>query len=341
MNNRNIDCVILWVDGNDKVWQETKRKYQKTESEFLMTEDSSNERYRDWGILKYLFRSLEQFAPWFRKIFFVTCGQKPDWLNVNHTKLCMVNHEDFIPSKYLPTFNANTIELNLHRIEGLSEQFVYFNDDMFLLRKTEPEKFFKNSLPCDSAVFNAIAMEKNNKGFRFLLPINNIEIINAHFNKKTSLHQNFRKYFHIRYGKDLLRTICLLPWIHFTGFVNYHLPYSLLKSTFQEIWDKEALILDHTCSHRFRNQNDVNIWLLLYWHYASGRFSPRSTKTGDVLAVSDDCSANEQVYTYIKNQKRSMVCINDNVVNGNYEMIRKELISAFETILPEKSSFEQ
>ncbi|MCI8373776.1 MAG: capsule biosynthesis protein CapG [Lachnospiraceae bacterium] len=340
MNNVNIDCVILWVDGNDTVWQETKRQYQKASSKIATIEDASSERYRDWGILKYLFRGLEQFAPWFRKIFFVTCGHRPDWLNEKHPKLTMVNHEDFIPSQYLPTFNSHTIELNLHRIKGISEQFVYFNDDMFLLNRLKPDQFFKNNLPCDSAVFNAIAMEKSSKDFRFLMPINNIEIINAHFNKKKSLRQNFRNYFNIRYGKDLLRTVCLLPWVHFTGFVNYHLPYSLLKSTFQEIWDKEELILDTTCSHRFRNQNDVNIWLLLYWHYASGRFNPRTTKAGNVLAVSDDDTENDYVYDYIRKQKRPMVCINDNVADGNYEKIRQQLISAFEAILPEKSSFE-
>lgn len=340
MNTETIDCVILWVDGNDKVWQETKKQYQKQDSEISTIEDTSSERYRDWGILKYLFRSLEQFAPWFRKIFFVTCGQKPDWLNTTCTKLYMIDHKDFIPHKYLPTFNANTIELNLHRIKGLSEQFVYFNDDMFLLNKIGAEKFFKNNLPCDSAVFNAIAMKKNKNGFRFLIPVNDMEIINTHFNKKESMHKHFCKYFNIRYGKDLLRTICLLPWVHFTGFVNYHLPYSLLKSTFQEIWDKEELLLDTTCSHRFRNQNDVNIWLLLYWHYASGHFHPRSTKTGNVLAVSDDNTENEYVYDYIRRQRRPMVCINDNVADGNYEKIRQQLISAFEAILPEKSSFE-
>ena len=70
----------------------------------------------------------------------------PKWLNTNHPKLNIVKHSDYIPSQYLPTFNSHTIELNIHRIKGLSEFFVYFNDDMFLTRRAKPTEFFKNNL---------------------------------------------------------------------------------------------------------------------------------------------------------------------------------------------------
>lgn len=69
------------------------------------------------GYLKYWFRGVEKYAPWVHKIYFVTCGQKPDWLNENHDKLVLVNHEDYIPHEYLPTFSSHTIELNFHRIK--------------------------------------------------------------------------------------------------------------------------------------------------------------------------------------------------------------------------------
>ncbi len=81
-------------------------------------------RYRDYGLLRYWFRSVERFAPWVNRMFFVTCGQKPEWLDENNPRLRLVNHADYIPAACLPTFQSNTIELNLHRIPDLSERFV-------------------------------------------------------------------------------------------------------------------------------------------------------------------------------------------------------------------------
>src|SRR5699024_2272679 len=79
------------------------------------------------------------------------CSSDLLWLDVNHPKLNIVKHEDFIPEEYLPTFSARPIELNLHRIEGLAEQFVYFNDDMFMLDFLKKDDFFFNGMPCDVA----------------------------------------------------------------------------------------------------------------------------------------------------------------------------------------------
>ena len=99
-----IDFVILWVDGNDPDWQRDFRQARRTENE-----DASEIRYRDWRNLHYWFRGVERFAPWVRKIHFITWGHLPAWLRVLHPKLHIVNHADFIPSEYLPTFNSNAI----------------------------------------------------------------------------------------------------------------------------------------------------------------------------------------------------------------------------------------
>lgn len=334
-----IDCVILWVDGSDREWVKLKNQYNGNISK--EAEDDEIERYRDFELLPYLFRGIEKYMPWIRNVYFVTCGQRPEWMNTANPRLKLIDHTDFIPHKYLPTFSSHPIEMNLHRIPGLSENFVYFNDDMFVLRKTERSDFFSRGLPCDTAVLNAIAMEKTDKEFRFLMPMNNIEIINKHFDKRSSIKRNFFKYFNPKYGKDMLRTVCLTPWIHFTGFYNYHFPYSLKKSVLKELWEKEPEVLDDTCSHRFRNSNDVNIWLALYWQYASGRFTPRSPKIGWLTAVSDDEKANRAVYGHIREQKTKLIVINDTVHNGSrVEKIKKDLKASFETILPNKSSFE-
>ena len=74
-------------------------------------------------------------------------GHVPKWLNTAHEKIQIVKHEDFMAPAYLPTFNINSIELNLHRIKGLSEHFVFFNDDMFLIDFVRPEDFSKTDFP--------------------------------------------------------------------------------------------------------------------------------------------------------------------------------------------------
>ena len=137
-----IDFVLTWVDGSDPDWLAQRREYQPGRGT-----DAGESRYRDWDNLQYWFRGVEKFAPWVNKIYFVTWGHVPKWLNTAHEKIQIVKHEDFMAPAYLPTFNINSIELNLHRIKGLSEHFVFFNDDMFLIDSVRPEDFFKNGFP--------------------------------------------------------------------------------------------------------------------------------------------------------------------------------------------------
>ena len=229
-NGEKIDFVILWVDGNDDKWRAEKKKYKNDGS------DDREERYRDWEILKYWFRGVEKFAPWVNRIFFVTYGHLPEWLNTSHEKLVIVNHSDFIPEKYLPTFSSHAIELNLHRIQDLSENFVYFNDDMFILRPARKDLFFKNDLPCDTAVLNALCFARiPGSKLLFMVPAYDMVLINSNFDKNKVIKGNWKNWFSLKYGKDLLRTAALMPWRHFPGFALYHMPYSWKKSTLQEI----------------------------------------------------------------------------------------------------------
>jgi UDP-N-acetylglucosamine-lysosomal-enzyme len=111
-----------------------------------LAEEIAENRFHDNDELKYSLRSLEQHAPWFRRVYIVTNGQVPDWLNISHPKIRMVNHRDMFANKsHLPTFSSPAIEANLHRIEGLSKRFVYFNDDLLLGKRVWPEDFYTRS----------------------------------------------------------------------------------------------------------------------------------------------------------------------------------------------------
>lgn len=150
-NEEDIDFVITWVDPEDPEWIAEKALYTDTNAN-----NTDNVRYRNWDTLRYWFRGVEQYAPWVHKIFFVTYGHLPQWLNTRNPKLNIIKHSDYIPGAYLPTFNSHVIENHMHLIPGLSDRFVYFNDDMFIVRKTHPTDFFKQGKPCDSFVLNAL-----------------------------------------------------------------------------------------------------------------------------------------------------------------------------------------
>lgn len=346
-----IDFVIPWVDGNDPQWQQEFQKYSP-EDAVLNTFD----RYRDWDNLQYLFRSFEYFTPWVNKIFFVTYGHLPKWLNTDHPKLVIVNHSDFLDPANLPVFSSHPIEINLHRIKGLSEHFVYFNDDTFLLKPLKPTDFFYNGLPLDFAVSNVM-----HEGLIAHIILNNVDIINKNFNrhissnltKRAIIKQNFLKWFNPKYGKYNFQTLLLLYWKTFTGFLNYHHAQPFLKSTFQELWEKENNLLSRVSSSKFRNNNDVSQYLFRYWQLVRGKFEPLSTSIALNLRPYKELRTLEDAFRIasdIQSGCFEMYCINDATSKSRFTKATmplndfnssKEVINfAFQKILPNKSKFE-
>ena len=226
-----VDFIITWVDNNDDKWQKERNKYSMVSNK--NNESNSVIRFRDWNILKYWFRAVEKNANWVNKIYFVTCGHLPKWLNTDNEKLVIINHKDYIPEEFLPTFNSNVIELFFNRIPNLSEKFVYFNDDVFIVNKILPDYFFSGELPKDTLVFNSVSVNSENTIIEHTI-LNNLEILSKYFSKKDVLKNNKGKVYNIKYGKDILKSILLRPWENFTGINNYHTAMPYLKST----WDK-------------------------------------------------------------------------------------------------------
>lgn len=153
------------------------------------------------------------------------------------------------------------------------------------------------------------------------------------------LHKHYRKWFSPQAGTKLLRTLFLLPWRHFTGFYDHHLPYGFLKSTFEEVWEKHAEILLRTTATRFRSIADVQIWLFRYWQLAKGDFVPLNVqKDGTCFQISDNTL--DKIVKTIERQKKKIVCLNDGEVSS-FETAKERINAAFQKILPEKSSFEK
>lgn len=328
-----IDFVVTWVDMDDPKWIESFSKYSGK------IDNSKNElseaRFRDYGFLKYWFRGVEKFAPWVRKVHFVTCNQKPDWLDENHPKLNLVNHSDYIPNEYLPVFNSSLIEIHLHRIPNLSEHFVYFNDDFYLTNSITPERFFVNGLPNDIAAFrHNLGLTLWNKCLK-----NNIRVINERFDKKKVLKRDAEKWYHDSYGSRG-RLAKLLKW--YPKFITLRTPHNAqpyLKKTFEEVWDYAGNKLFEASKNRFRSKTDYTQELFRTWQICQSNFMPyntyKDTKMFPLLIKS------KQAIEAVKHQTYSLVCLNDSAQVPNYKKVIKELDDAFISILPNKSSFEK
>lgn len=146
MDNKDIDLVYLWVDGNDPKWQKKKQTFTGKVSD--TSEYNNIGRYISSDELKYALRSAERYTPWIRKIFIVTDDQKPEWLETSNPKVQLVDHHEIMPAEILPCFNSSVIEYFLHKIPGLSEHFLFSNDDMFFNADLLPDFFFaKDGFP--------------------------------------------------------------------------------------------------------------------------------------------------------------------------------------------------
>lgn len=331
--NSKIDFVIPWVDSEDPSWLES---YKET----FPNKKIDKNRFTDTGLLKYWFRAVEQYAPWVNRIHFITQGHLPDFLDVNHPKINIVKHEDYIPEKYLPTFSSHPIELNLHRIEDMAEKFVYFNDDMYLVNDVQPTFFFKNNLPRNAAILRPVV----SPNYYHISEVhqNNNGVINQNFDFKYSFRKNIRKWVDFKYGLFIFSNLLFSNFNHLVGFNQDHMPNSFLKSTFVEVWSKEYEILDMTSSHKLRNiKTDVNQWLFEQWQMMSGSFYPRSLKHGKLFTV-ETLEDILEVEKSFNNKKLKYICVNDHILDSeSHEEITSKLDLIFSKELSDKSKFEK
>ncbi len=329
-----IDFVITWVDGSDPEWQAAYKKWLPVNTEGL---DVSEARYRDWGLLRYWFRGVEKFAPWVRKIHFVTNGQVPSWLNVNHPKLHLVNHKDIMPAEALPTFNSNAIEMNLANIEGLSENFVYFNDDVFLVGDVTPEYFFRNGLPNDTAVTRYYNPQR---GVMEGIVNKNVDIINQHFCKYIVMLRHFWKWFCPCYDIHHIRdNVLSLFNPRFASFYEPHSALSLQKHTLNEIWDAYPQKLFETTIHRYRSSQDLSPWLFRYWRLCKGDFSLTTNNSSSIYIFNLECDI-DLLRDYMLDRRCKLVILNDSSSYREFFVIKQQTQRRFNSFFCAMSNFE-
>ncbi len=329
-----IDFVILWVNGSDPAWQEEKKQYAPSDGD-----DDRPQRYRDLDLLRYWFRGVERFAPWVRRIHFVTWGHLPPWLDTAHPGLHVVKHSDYMPQAYLPCFNSCALELNLFRIEGLSERFVYFNDDVFLIDRVEPKDFFIHGRPVDMLALQPVVANPDNPVMSRTL-LNNSLVICKHFDKRTQMKKWKGKFFCPAYPPryliyNLLETLFPL----YTGFYTVHGPSPLLQQSCRELWGREYGLLDEVSRQKFRSGAGVNQYIFREWEKQKGNFVPANLHRK--FCYLDIADRSGRVERAIRRQKRKMVCLNDADRIFDFESVRASLDAALSSILSEPSGYEK
>lgn len=186
-----VDAVYTWVDSEDPEWRASYPEFDASIP--AGNSHSSNRdlaRYTSRDELKYSLRSLELNAPWIRKIYLVTAGQAPDWLDTTDTNLVLVDHSEIFddPETSLPTFNSHAIETQLCNIQGLSEHFIYVNDDIFFGSPLSPNVFFTGQGHVKYSLANAHYSEASNPQLAVNLAAQkNSELLQAHYGRNSSL----------------------------------------------------------------------------------------------------------------------------------------------------------
>jgi len=166
-----IDLVVTYVDSTDPEWQAVFKQYN-TQSHNV--EINGKQRFRCNPHFVYLFRGVEKYAPWINNIFLVvqSLSQVPSWIDQEKVKIIL--HEDFIPKEYLPVFNSQAIEMFLHKIPGLSEKFLYSNDDTYFVGSVKPEDFY-----VENKVKTSFSQAKYIPGSEETMPLWKIAIMNS------------------------------------------------------------------------------------------------------------------------------------------------------------------
>ena len=292
-----MDIVITYVNGLDPVWQADYERY--TNQPVLV------KRFRDWGTLRYLFRGIAENMSFIRKVHLVVSheSQVPEW--VNRDEVNVVLHKDIIPAEYLPVFNSNPIEMHLHCIEGLDEEYLYFNDDVFPLKPCSASDFFD--------------------GGKCFLGMSHHLIVWDMFK-------------HICRNSDHLarKALGLKPSLFFLR--PQHICTPMFRSECEELYEKmkEEIIARMT---RTRTKNNVAQYIFLNYTYLKGRLiNKRLSKKHFSVGI----SSIKRLTEFIKNPTRKLTCINDvQLSEERYSELRVALLNAFEVRFPQKSKYER
>lgn len=239
-----IDYVFPYVDNQDKEWIKEYNKYVKK-----IKDDgtiSGAVRYESYDLLKFKFRSIEKNMPWIRNIYMIVSGptQVPKWLDTSKVKI--VYHKDIIPEQFLPTFNSSTIEMFIGNIKGLSDKFLYGNDDCYVNTPVMPYMFFRKNIP----LIHLHERKEKNKSIISDITFNATNFIRNDINliKENTQYETLEKLY--------------IP--------DHHIK-PLIKTSINKIISKYKKIIYNSCT-KFRADNNFNQYLYHYYQVFNNKY---------------------------------------------------------------------
>ena len=311
-----IDVVYTWVDGSDRAWQERKAAAHSAVGLGQLNEFASNEsRFLSRDELRYSLRSLDMYAGWVRHVYLLTDDQVPPWLDQTNARITVVSHQELFGDRgVLPTFNSHAIESQLHHIRGLSDHFLYLNDDFFFGRPVEPRTFFDgNGI---ARFFTSTAKLGLGSTGAFDRPVmsggkNNRDLLFKAFDRTVT--NKFK-----------------------------HAPNSLLRDVLVEMEQRFPQEFAATAGHQFRNPGDLSVVSALHHHYAYLR--GRAVE-GRIRYLYADIAAPEtarRLERLLESRDVDAFCLNDHDTSGVDPLEQQRMLHSFlSRYFPLPSSFER
>ena len=263
-------------------------------------------RYKTYDLLKYKLRSIEKNMPWVRNIYMIVASpsQIPEWLDTSKVKI--VYHKDIIPEEFLPTFNSSTIEMFLGNIEGLSEKFIYGNDDFYVNKPIMPYIFFRGNKPLLHLTERNMN-SKNKKGVNFIADAfikNDINIA-----KVGTKYENIEKIFH----------------------PDHHIK-PMLRSKINEIINNNKDVI-YSGSTRFRDYNNFNQYLYHFYNVFNGDYISYKRQTSGHAYIDDYKNLEEKFI------KSSLFSLDFVLLPKEKDVIK--INKLFDNKFPNKSKYEK
>jgi hypothetical protein len=296
-----IDVVFSWVDGIDPAV--LSRRAPLLAQAVLGDGDDADARTRQVDELRYALRSVDQNAPWVRRVFIATDSRLPDWLTADHPKVTVVRAaEHFSNQGALPTFNSHAVESQLHHIDGLAEHFLYCNDDMFFGRPVAPSMFFT-----PAGISRFIESPIRIGGGAVGLSRSGHE--NAARNNRRLLAE--------RFGYVITRHLA-------------HSPAPLRRSVLAELEAEFPAEFAATQASRFRSATDISVTNSLYHYYAllTGRAVPQESARACYI----DTTSHEglrQLASLSVRRDADFFCLNDGSEPEVEETYRAATVASF------------
>lgn len=309
-----VDVVYTWVDGEEPAMRAKRARYRGEGTADILDKEVNESRYTSHDELRYSLRSLHMYADFIRHVYIVTDGQRPHWLDEDAEGITVVDHRDIFPEDVLPVFNSHAIETRLHHIPGLSDHYLYFNDDVFVGRRVTPEHFFHGS------------------GI-MRVPVSPLKIgVGKPHSEETatnSASKNVRRLLFEKYGRMTTNNFM-------------HTPLPQQRATLRELEELFPEEIARTTASRFRSPEDIALTAPLLYQYAiiNGKGIPSGFSFRYVNISRKD--AESRLDNLLRTRRFDFFCLNDvDVPPEQREQVTLRMRSFLEEYFPFPSPYEK